>query len=273
MSSFRADLHCHSTCSDGTLTPEQLVTLAVARGLSGLSITDHDCVDAYQLALPLAQEKNLLLLTGAEFSSNHQGHSVHILAYAFPCKNTAIQELCNRHSKRREERNQGILDLLRNKGMPIDPQTITALGSVGRPHIAQAMIESKYVKTIEEAFYKFLGDGKCCYVPGNPVSTEETIEIIHSAGGLAVIAHPHLIKNSAVVASLLELPFDGIECYYARFGPSDNSVWIDIAEKKRWIITGGSDFHGTVKPDISLGSSWVNAHTFNILYQKQTYVS
>lgn len=261
MKVFRADLHCHSTCSDGTYTPAELVKHAVHIGLSGLSITDHDNMDAYETALPLAKELGLEMIIGAEFSSTHADQNVHVLAYSFQLDHPAIVNLCRRHQERRSERNRQILEKLRKLGMPIDEPIQEH--SIGRPHIAKAMVQKGYVKSIDEAFHRFLGDGKCCYAPGQPVSTEETISIIHEAHGLAVIAHPHLLKRSDTIDFLVKLPFDGIECYYAKLGQERR--WLELAKNKGWLVTGGSDFHGSVKPDITLGSSWVGEETFRRL--------
>jgi len=267
MAEFRADLHCHSTCSDGTETPEQLVRHALEIGLSGLSITDHDTVDAYKTALPLAKELGLRMISGVEFSTTHDTHNIHFLSYAFDLNHPAIFQLCERHKKRREERNRVILQKLRERRMPIEEDEIKDANShtIGRPHIAQAMVSHGYVKTISDAFHTWIGDGKPCYYRGESVTTEETISIIHEAGGLAIIAHPHLVKDTGIIKRLLKLPFDGIECYYARFSTPQEKPWLEIAEKKGWIATGGSDFHGEVKPETLLGVSWVNEETFRIL--------
>lgn len=266
MSTFRADLHCHSTCSDGTLTPAEIVDHASTLGLSGLSITDHDTIAAYPQVLDYAQTKGIQMVPGVEFSTYHKGESVHVLGYSFRLNDPSILELSNRHTERRMNRNLEILKLLAKHDMPIQPEEINHQDhTIGRPHIAQAMIDHGYVESIQEAFQKFIGDGKCCHTRGSPISTEETIDIIHRGGGLAIIAHPHLIKSRSIVDALLNLKFDGIECHYARFLPKDEKPWIKIATKKSWLKTGGSDFHGTVKPANPLGCSWVEEDTFNLL--------
>ena len=138
--------------------------------------------------------------------------------------------------------------------------------TIGRPHIAQAMKRKGYVSSIQEAFHKYIGDGRPCYASGGYFSVEETLDIIHQAKGLAVIAHPHLIVKTHTVHDLLEMPFDGIEGYYARFPFRQNERWIKIGMNKNWIITGGSDFHGDIKPNIDLGMSWTPQETFKILH-------
>ncbi len=264
---FRADLHCHSTFSDGTDSPEALIRLAINAGLSGLSITDHDTIAAYQSALPFAEANNFLLLPGVEFSASHQGHSIHILGYAFSLKSEELHQLCERHRLRRLKRNRTILERLRGLGIKIEESELGCEGhTVGRPHIANMMIEQGSVKTIKEAFDRYLGEGKRAYDPGEQISVTETIETLHAAGGKAVIAHPHLIKRRPTVRQILQMPFDGIEGYYARFSPAHEKEWVGIGTQKHWIITGGSDYHGSNKPFNFLGSSWVGQKTFDALY-------
>jgi len=257
MHDFRADLHCHFTCSDGTMSPSEIIQLACDLNLQGLSITDHDTFSAYQEAIPFAQSKNLPLISGLELSATHRETSVHILGYSFDLDSPVIEAFCQQHHKRRVIRYQKIIDLLHSQGMPLsleDLSVVPSTHSLGRPHIAFAMVKKGYVKSIQKAFHEYLGEGKSCYVPGSTFSAEETIEVIHQAKGLAVIAHPHLIEKVGIVRDLLDMPFDGIEGYYARFPASAHARWIKIGAHKGWIITGGSDFHGSVKPDIKLGT-------------------
>ena len=260
MSLFRADLHCHSTASDGTYSPEDLVRLAAEIGLNGLSITDHDTIDAYARAIPIAQQLNIPLLTGIEFSTVLLGKSVHLLGYGFQLDNPAITALCIKHKKRRDERNLQILDNLKKLGLPVDLHH--GESSIGRPHIAQAMVEKGYVNSVQEAFKKYLAEGKPAYAKGELITVQETIDTIHSAHGIAVIAHPHLIDEPYLTRNLQEFNFDGIECFYAKFSSEQNRRWLDLAAKKDWLITGGSDFHGSIKPNIPLGASWIDKNNW-----------
>lgn len=260
MSFFRADLHCHSTASDGTYSPEDLVKLAVDIGLNALSITDHDTIDAYSKAAPLAKQLNMPLLSGIEFSTMLLGKSVHLLGYGFQINHPAIAKLCEKHKLRRKARNVAIVENLKNLGLPIDLPV--GESSIGRPHIAQGMVEKGYVATVQEAFKKYLGEGKPAYAKGEGVAVQETIDALHAASGLAVIAHPHLIDEPYLIKNLLDFNFDGIECFYAKFSPEQNKRWLEIAAKKNWLITGGSDFHGSIKPTIPLGASWVDQNNW-----------
>lgn len=272
-SDFRADLHCHTNCSDGSLTPLEIVKVAVELGLKGLAITDHDSIQAYVEAIPEAKKVGLELVSGVEFSAMHQAASVHILGYSFALDHPAIIEFCFKHKQRREGRNQAILERLAANGMPVSHEemlecTSGSASTVGRPHIAQAMIKKGYVSSLPEAFKMYLGEGKPCYARGVSYSAEETIAVIHQAKGFAVIAHPHLIKEQRLVEQLVNLNFDGLEGYYALFYPSQNERWLKMAKRKGWMVTGGSDFHGAIKPAIPLGASWIGEETFGLLQNR-----
>jgi len=261
---FQADLHCHTTCSDGSLTPVQLIELAKKKGLQGLSITDHDTIAAYESAIPAAKSAGILLGTGVEFSADFEGTSVHILGYDFLLTNEELRAFCLAHQKRRQERNSAILMKLKQQKMPIEEEELEALTgtTIGRPHIAYLMLQKKYVSSIKEAFHLYLGEGKLCYAPGLPFTVQQTIDLIHKAEGKAFIAHPHLINDSKVILALLKMNFDGIECYYARCALEKERRWLKIAKKYNWLISGGSDYHGDLRPYSPLGCSWVDRSHF-----------
>lgn len=266
---FRADMHCHSTCSDGSLSPRDLVLLAAQKGLKALSITDHDTIGAYVEAIPAAREAGIRLLAGVELSAMQRGQSVHILGYAYNLNSPVMQAFCHKHFERRHKRALTILKRLQDQGFKLSDDdlfsAVPAGTSIGRPHIAEAMIRAGYVTSVDAAFKTYLGSGKSCYVAVDTPSVKETIATIHAAGGVATIAHPHLIQNDILLKELLGMAFNGIEVYYARFGLHQCQRWLDIAKTRQWLISGGSDFHGDAKPQIALGSSWVSEEVFNAL--------
>ena len=266
---FRADLHCHTIFSDGTMTPEQLLYLAKDVGLSGISITDHDTIEAYSQAPAIAKKLGILLGSGVEFSCIFQKMSVHILAYDFDLNSQAITNLCSQHQLRRTCRNKAILEHLSRLGMSISEEELLSIGekTVGRPHIAKLMVEKGYVDSIKEAFNRYIGDGKPCYEPGEGIAVQQTLDVIHQGKGKAFIAHPHLLDHSRKIKELLKYPFDGIECHYAKFPPEQERRWIQMAKERGWLISGGSDFHGSVKEYIQLGCSWVDEETFHKIFQ------
>jgi predicted metal-dependent phosphoesterase TrpH len=255
----RADLHCHTTFSDGSLTPQELVAMAKKNNLTGLAITDHDTVGGFASAFSACKENRIKLLSGIELSTVFEKQHVHVLGYAFHPDHPALLEFCSFVRECRIERNREILHLLAKKEMPLEEADITPtcneLASVGRPHIAQAMVKKGYVRTPMEAFRKYIGEGKPCYVSGKKCRVEEGIEIIHQAQGKAVIAHPHLADNESIVQKVLQMPFDGIEVHYSLFPKKKNERWAAIAREKKWLATGGSDFHGSIKPEVQLGCS------------------
>lgn len=269
MKPLRADLHTHTTCSDGSTSPAALIDLALQRGLGGLSITDHDTVAAYAEAGPAAKRAGLPLIPGCELSAEHKGESIHILAYAFPLDHPELLEFCELHRERRVRRAEKILDKLRKLGHKLQLGDLERSDSavVGRPHIAEALRRLGAVGSVKEAFQLYLGEGRPAYVHGQPFSVEETLALIRKIGGISVIAHPHLIRHQRILREVLEQPFDGIECYYAIMPPERERRWLEMAEQKGWLVTGGSDYHGEVKPHIQVGSSWTPEESFLKLQQ------
>jgi predicted metal-dependent phosphoesterase TrpH len=267
-SDFRADLHCHTICSDGSDSPEELLQKAALLGLQGLSITDHDTIDAYSpKVFLLAAELKIRLLPGIELSSEWELSSVHILGYGIDLNSSSLREFLLHMIERRKERNESILRKLRAKGFIIDTEELEKLAfrTIGRPHIAHLMVEKGYVVSIKDAFDRYLQDGAPCYAPGIKFTPMEIIDQIHRANGKAILAHPHFLKRGAFLRKLLSMPLDGLECYYGNLHPSQEQPWLDIARKRNWIVTGGSDYHGSVKPNSILGSSWVGLDTFTTL--------
>lgn len=260
--SFRADLHCHTIYSDGTDEPAAVIALASQLNLQGLSITDHDTIDAYKQVV----KSDIPLLPGVEISAVFQGEAIHVLGYAFSPKNPDIHALLALQKQKRVERNFRIFEKLNTLGIAITESDMH-VHQIGRPHIANYLIEQGLVGSIQEAFDRYLGEGKMAYDPGNRLEVSEVINAIHAAKGKAILAHPHLIKRKRILKNLLDLPFDGIECYYAKLFSTEEKPFVAIAEKKGWLATGGSDYHGSTKPQIPLGCSWVGQQTFEALYE------
>lgn len=268
---YRADLHCHSTCSDGTCTPEELLKLAKEKELSALSITDHDTLSAYTEELfKLSDSLGVKLYTGVEFSTRHKKFPIHLLGYGIK-KTPEILAFCEKHQERRFDRNRMILEKLKRLSIIIDEEELgdPKARSVGRPHIAEILLKKHYISSIQEAFDRYIGEGKPCFVPGESFTPEETIAVIHSAGGKAFIAHPHLIKKNEVLKELFNMDFDGVECYYGLFHIGQEKKWLRIAEEKGLLVSGGSDFHGLIKPHIQLGCSWVDEQRVNAIFGEQ----
>ncbi|MEN9654312.1 MAG: protein tRPH [Chlamydiota bacterium] len=272
---FRADLHCHSSCSDGTDAPEALLHKAKAAHLSALSITDHDTLYAYTPSLfQLADELAIELIVGIEVSSEYDDATIHVLGYGVNLESSFFAAFLEKMQRRRKERNRDILRKLAACHMVITEQELEEFGqrsnkkkTIGRPHIAALMTEKKYVQAPQEAFDKYLKEGARCYSAGFKYTPLDVIEAIHKGGGVAILAHPHFLAPARLKEKILELPFDGIECYYGVLSTGQITPWVKLAEQKGWLITGGSDYHGTIRPHITLGASWIDEAHFKRLLQ------
>jgi hypothetical protein len=244
------DLHSHTTASDGTLSPTELVRAAVKRGVRVLAITDHDSTDGLAAAREeAARHPPLVIVPGLEINCDVPGAEVHVLGYFVDDGAAWFQDFLREQRAERVARVHRIADRLAELGMPIDPAEVFALvheGSAGRPHIAQVMVRRGYVGTVREAFDRFLGAGKPAYVGHRKVVPREACEIIRRAGGLAVVAHPgfhedpdRMIRDLAATGLL-----DGVECYYAEHSPERTVQLLRLCRELGLATTGGSDFHG-----------------------------
>jgi predicted metal-dependent phosphoesterase TrpH len=271
---FRYDLHIHSNCSDGKLSPLEILQSAKQANLLGLSITDHDTVQAYSDELFLqADAMGLKLLTGVEFSAKENQTTVHLLGYGFDYRHPAILNFCQKHLLIRENRNREMIAKLAKKGFKITYEELlqkkTSSSQVlGRPHIGELLLEKGHVRNLEEAFERYLGDERSCYVEPNNPSIEETIAVIHEAKGLAVLAHPYLFKKRRILKEILKKPFDGIECFYAKIPRHMAEDFVKICVEKNWLVTGGSDFHGSAKPYLHLGSSFIQQNEYDLILKR-----
>ena len=256
-----ADLHTHSTASDGQYTPAQLVRLAGEKGLEVLALTDHDTVDGLDEAVRAGQEQGIRVLRGIELSAREYP-TYHILGYNIAPDDPGLTRLCEEMRRGRDERSVRIIAFLKEKGVELSLAEVEELAGgrvVGRPHFAQALLRRRYVSTSREAFDRYL-DTKEYQTrverPRPPVRT--CVETIKGAGGAACLAHPYQIgvdgeRLEELVRELKGYGLDAIECWYPRYTPEQQALYLRLAKKYGLHTTGGSDFHGErVKPDISL---------------------
>ncbi len=258
------DLHTHSTFSDGTKTPFELIDMCKAEGMKGFSITDHDTVSAYsEEVFAYAKKVDVELISGVEFSTAYEKiddfESIHILGYNVDVKNETLLSFCKHHKERRHFRIKKILLKLKTAGFNLSVDEVFFLGkeSVGRPHIALCLIEKGYAKDMKDAFKKFLGERAPYFVQSDMPSIEETIAVIKKAGGKVILAHPVLIKGQKILRKILDLySFDGMECYYGNFKLSEIEYLLKMADERNLLKTGGSDYHGEHRVFVSMGSSF-----------------
>lgn len=252
-----ADLHVHTSESDGTLTPKQLVREALSRGLSAIAIVDHDTVGGIPEAEAAAQGADLEVIAGIELTAQYEGQEIHILGYFLDLRNKELLEKLNLVQLNRIERVHKIVNNLEQQGVKLNAQDvfdISGKGTVGRMHIARALVKGGWVTTTAEAFRKYIGDKSPAYVLGFSLSPVEAINLIKGAGGVAVLAHPYILHDDALITELAGYGLQGIEVYYPEHSQSMVNFYLDLAKKLNLLVTGGSDFHGSVKPDIKLGT-------------------
>ena len=258
------DLHCHSTASDGTVSPEELPLLARKAGLTALALTDHDTVSGVESFLNAAKDvPNVRCIPGIELACRlESGEHCHIVGLFVDYRNDTLQRLCNQIVDWREERNRNMLGKLSELGMPLDYETLKARHAdtvVGRPHIAEEMVNCGYCKTIRDAFQQYISRGRPAYcvreVPDGPTC----LQAIHDAGGLAIWAHPMTSSSRtqpkclAIATELRQFGLDGIEAYYSEHSLTQQDTVLKIAVQLNLAVSGGSDFHGDHIPEIKLG--------------------
>ncbi|MBW2278005.1 MAG: PHP domain-containing protein [Deltaproteobacteria bacterium] len=255
------DLHTHSTASDGTLEPAELVHLAKQIGLAGLALTDHDTVDGLLEAIAAAQSSALELVPGVELSAAAEKGAIHIVGLFVDHSNADLERGLAWARRMRNERNPEIATKLAALGVPVDLERVEAIaggGVVGRPHFAAAMVERGHVTTAEQAFAKYLGGNGAAYVPKRKLEPVQCIQLIRGAGGVPVLAHPDQTQLKgdaleALVAELTDSGLAGIEVYCPSYNSTTTRAYRDLALKYDLAQSGGSDFHGAAKPAIKLG--------------------
>ena len=255
------DLHSHTTASDGTFSPAQLVAEAKHAGIRALAITDHDTFAGYDQALPLARGAGLDLVCGIELSTKLHSHSVHLLGYFMreqdppPAEfRTWILDL----QESRRERNVRLVARLQELGLDITMEEAEARGGgmTGRPHFARLLVEKGYVSSMQQAFEEYLDESAKGYVTRREPAFTEAVQRIRQAGGVASLAHPIRLREdlAAVLPSLCAGGLAAIEAYHSDHSAEQTRLYLQLAEENGLIVTGGSDFHGDAKPEIRLGT-------------------
>ena len=245
-----ADLHTHTNFSDGSFSPEELVAEAKKVGLTYLAVTDHDTVDGvrYLYENNLYPTKGIKIIPGIEISANHPEHDVHIVGYNIDIYDGKLDEMINEISESRWTRFSEIIKKLQENKYPIREADVLQVAgssrSIGRFHIARVLVKSGYFKTVREAFDKMLGKGKPAYAPRYFPEINEVIEVIHQAGGQAVLAHPKLVGDNDLVEEICKR-IDALEVYYPWHNEEDVKLYKTLASQYNLFMTGGSDFHGT----------------------------
>ena len=256
---MKIDLHIHTTYSDGAFSPEQVVDTALDCDLNVIALTDHDNILSHKIASDYVKKQGLKLeiIPGVEINTIYKGYEVHILGYFMDVNNSEFQELLKTQQQARVDQTTQIVDLLNKKaGIRVKYEDIKSLvaqgGSIGRPHIARAIVSAGGVANVMEAYAKYINDSSPVYVARKTVSPHDAVEIINDAGGIPVFAHPIDVDISEkLTKELVSYGLRGIEAYHRKHSPAVVEYFSSLAEKYGLIITGGSDFHA---PSVNHGA-------------------
>lgn len=260
----KADLHTHTYFSDGKLSPQELIQKAGESGIGYLSITDHDSVEAIEEALIYSKQAGVEIIPGVELSSEYKGLEVHVLGFFLEFKDNELLGYLSAFREKRLKRAVKIIEKLNSMDVHLTINDVLAKArpnaSIGRPHIAYALVEAKIVSNYYEAFYKYLADNKPAYVKKPNISTGEAVKLISKVGGLSFIAHPGKILKDNIIIELIEQGIDGIEIIHPSHTKSDTEYFQDITSQYYLLESGGSDFHGgRINDDTLMGSYFVPA--------------
>lgn len=243
------DLHVHSTASDGTCSPTEVVDEAIARGLSGIALTDHDTLDGLKTAEEYIKDNQFSLefIPGIEMNTELNENEVHILGYYVDADHLSVNRRLTEIRCQRRERAQKMIARLGDLGVKISYQEVHQLAGsdlIARPHIARAMIAAGYVSSIKEAFDYYLGKEKPAYVKRYKFEPTEAIDLVKKMGGIAVLAHPGLIRDQNLIPFIIDLGIEGLEVFYPEHTPEQLTGFLQLADQHGLLVTGGSDFHG-----------------------------
>ena len=276
----RVDLHLHTTVSDGALRPEELVKAARAVGIQVMAVTDHDSVDGIHAADRAASPLAIEVIPGIEVSASLEADEIHVLGYLFDADDPGLRRALFRLQEGRMEQARAMVERLGKLGCPLEWNRVMAIakgGSIGRPHIAKALVERGYVASVNEAFLRFLKRGGPGYVEGRKLLPQEAVSLIGAAGGVSSLAHPIIVGASdyrldlpRLLPALAEAGLAGIEAYYKGYTPEITTTLLALANRYRLVPTGGSDFHGGgVVADAELGGVEVPWETVERLRSRQ----
>ncbi len=247
------DLHLHTTASDGRLSPTQLVALLAKQRVQVAAITDHDSTEGLAEAFSAAESfPNLTIIPGIELSADLPGNEIHVLGYFIQYDDVQFQKTLTNFRQGRRKRAQQMVQKLGELGVKIEWERVQELagdGAVGRPHIAQAMVEKGYIKAVQEAFVTYLGRNGSAYVERERLSPEDSLGLIRRYGGVPVLAHPTYIKNpEEIIERLKEVGLLGMEAYYAKYSNEEIKELVDMAHRYNLLPCGGSDYHAFGTP-------------------------
>jgi len=252
-----ADLHLHTNFSDGTYTPEELVSQAAKHKLAAMALTDHDTVEGCQRAADACKAVEIEFIAGTELTAEQNENEIHILGYFLDTHNPKLLSEIAKFQSVRQSRIHEMVSRLNKINVPLRVEDVFALAncrSPGRPHVARALVKAGLCASLDEAFERFLKKHRPAWVPKAKISARVAIDLIHQANGLAVMAHPGLNRTDEVIPDLVEAGLDGIECFHTKHSTAVAEHYLEIADKFNLLVTGGSDCHGMSKGKPLIGT-------------------
>ena len=251
------DLHMHTTASDSTSSPTEVLEHALKAKLSAIAITDHDTLEGFIAIQKLNSSQDLEILPAAELSANYKGEDVHIIGYLMDYRDKQLLDKMEEFKSEREKRGVKMVEKLNQIGIGITMERVRAVAKhsvIGRPHLADALLQGNFTNSYDEAFIKYLGYEGPAYVAKKYLSPQEALDLIHQFKGVAVLAHPGILRKDNLIVDLVEMGLDGIEAYHSQHDYQLTNHYINLARKLGVIYSGGSDCHGKRKGRILIGT-------------------
>lgn len=252
-----ADLHLHTRYSDGTYTPAELVAAAQSVGLTEIALTDHDTLDGCEEVAALAEEVGIRFITGTEITAELDGRELHILGYFVSEQHPELARELRAAQEIRQKRVRDMVARLNAREIPLSVDAVLEMAQCsapGRPHVARALVAAGFCSSLDEAFDRFLKKDRPGWVPKRKMSAARALELIHAAGGVAVMAHPGLNHDDRMVSRLARMGVDGLECHHPKHGPVATARYEEMARELGLVVTGGSDCHGASKARPTIGT-------------------
>jgi hypothetical protein len=270
-----ADLHLHSRFSDGTYTPEELVGHARRCELAAIALTDHDSVEGCPGTAVACAAAGIEFVAGVELTAEQDGNELHVLGYCFDVENVKFLAQIARFQAVRQNRIREMVARLNGLKVPLSADAVFALANCqapGRPHVARALVAAGLCHSLDEAFERFLKRNRPAWVPKFKMSAGDAIDLIHQAGGAAVLAHPGLNRTDQVIPGMVEAGLDGIECFHTKHSTSTSRYYLELADRYHLLVTGGSDCHGLNKGKPLIGTVKVPCEHVEMLKARATEI-
>lgn len=252
-----ADLHLHTSFSDGTYTPEELAAHGHRKGLCALALTDHDTIEGCARMSVACQKSGIEFIPGSELTAELDNIELHLIGYCIDTENPRLLTEISKFQNVRQDRIREMVARLNKMNIPLAAEAVFAIAncrSPGRPHVGRALVQAGFCATLDEAFERFLKRHRPAWVPKFKMSAVEAIELIHDAGGVAVMAHPGLNRSDDVIPDLVDSGLDGLECYHTKHTPATCEHYLNLADQYHLVVTGGSDCHGLNKGKPLIGT-------------------